>query len=558
MERHGQARRTARRPGGPGVRLGLRVGAAVSAGMLLSGPLLAGCTSAAATDPGAAPTTGASSAPAATPPAAPPPQLTERQVQDAVGRIDGYVQASMAATGVPGAALAVVYRDRVIHAKGFGVRELGKPDQVDPDTVFQLASVSKPISSTVVAGAVGRGTAKWDDPVTAHDPGFALADPYVSSHVTIADLFSHRSGLPDHAGDLLEDLGYQRDYILQHLRDQPLGPFRASYAYTNYGLTEAAVAVAKAGGVAWEDLAADVLYRPLGMNATSSRRADYDKAANRAAPHVRTDAGWQVSTTENADSQSPAGGVSSTVQDLARWMRMQLADGTFEGRTVIDPTALNETRTPHYTSTPPRAAAGTAGFYGLGWNVSTDSEGRLRLNHSGGFELGAATTVTLLPSEQLGIVVLTNGQPTGLPEAVAEEFFDVAQNGRETVDWLGFLGKVVPAAAASPVSKTDYTRPPAGAAPAKPDSAYTGTYGSGYYGPLTVGEQDGGLVMTVGPAGLRYPLQHFDGDVFSFLSKGENAVGRSGVTFTVGADGKAAKLVVEQLDIDGLGTFTRS
>ncbi|MFJ8471241.1 serine hydrolase [Kitasatospora sp. NPDC094011] len=529
---------------------------------VVAGLLLAGCSSAAATDPEAAPTPDASAAPATAPPAQPAPQLTAQQVNSAVARIDGYVQDAMARTGVPGVALAIVYQDRVIHAKGFGVRELGKPEQVDPDTVFQLASVSKPISSTVVAGAVGGAVggkvAKWDDPVTAHDPGFALADPYVSAHVTIADLFSHRSGLPDHAGDLLEDLGYPRDYILQHLRDQPLGPFRASYAYTNYGLTEAAVAVAKAKGVAWEDLAADVLYKPLGMGSTSSRRADYDKAANRAAPHVKADGGWRVSTTENADSQTPAGGVSSTVQDLARWMRLQLADGTFEGRPVIDPAALNETRTPHYTSTPARAPAGTAGFYGLGWNVGTDSMGRLRLNHSGGFELGAATTVTLLPSEQLGIVVLTNGQPTGLPEAVAEEFFDVAQNGRETVDWLGFLGTVVPAAAASPVSKTDYTKAPAGAAPAKPDSAYTGTYGSGYYGPLTVAEENGGLVMTVGPAGLRYPLQHFDGDVFSFLSEGENAVGRSGVTFTVGADGKSAKVVVEQFDLDGLGTFTRS
>ncbi|MFF4817829.1 serine hydrolase [Kitasatospora sp. NPDC001309] len=563
MDRHGAARHAgdhaARRTAhGPG----RAVGAPALAALLLSGPLFAGCTSAAATDPEAAPTqspsAAPSSAPATAPPAQPAPQLTDQQVNSAVGRIDGYVQDAMAKTGVPGVAVAVVYQDKVIHAKGFGVRQLGKPDQVDPDTVFQLASVSKPISSTVVAGAVGQKVATWDDPVTSHDPGFALADPYVTDHVTIADLFSHRSGLPDHAGDLLEDLGYQRDYIVQHLRDQPLSPFRATYAYTNYGLTEAAAAVAKAKGVAWEDLAADVLYKPLGMGSTSSRRSDYDAAGNKAAPHVKTDGGWQVSTTENADSQSPAGGVSSTVQDLARWMRLQLADGKFEGRAVIDPAALNETRTPHYVNSPPRAPAATAGFYGLGWNVNTDAEGRLRLNHSGGFELGAATTVTLLPSEQLGIVVLTNGQPTGLPEAVAEEFFDLAQNGRETVDWLSFLGKVVPAAAASPVSKTDYAKPPAGAAPAKPNSAYTGTYGSGYYGTLTVGEQDGGLVMTVGPAGLRYPLTHFDGDVFSFASKGENAVGLSGVTFTVGGDGRAAKVVVEQLDVDGLGTFTRS
>ncbi|MCU7820380.1 serine hydrolase [Kitasatospora sp. DSM 101779] len=543
MVRHG-GRRAAR----PGLRVAVP---------LLAGALIAGCTSGGANGPVVAPAPSPSSTPASAPPAQPPPQLTEQQVSAAVAQIDGYVQNAMAKTGVPGVALAVVYKDEVVHVKGFGVRRLGSPETVDPDTVFQLASLSKPISSTVVSGVVGQKAVKWDDPVAAHDPGFALADPWVSSHVTVADLFSHRSGLPDHAGDLLEDLGYQRDYILQHLRDHRLAPFRASYAYTNYGLTEAAVAVAKAKGVAWEDLAADVVYKPLGMSSTSSLRSAYDNAANKATPHVRTDAGWQVSTTQNPDPQAPAGGVSSTVQDLARWMRLQLADGSFEGRQIVDPAALNETRLPHIVSNPPHAPAGNAGFYGLGWNVSTDPRGRLRLNHSGAFELGAATVVTLLPSEQLGIVVLTNGQPIGVPEAVAEEFFDVAQEGHETVDWLSFMGKVVPAAAQGAASPTDYTKPPAGAAPAKPDTAYVGTYGNGYFGPLTVGSQNGRLVMSLGPENLQFPLQHYDGDVFSFQTRGENAVGLSGVTFTVGADGQASTVVVEQFDHDGLGTFTR-
>ncbi|WP_030271624.1 serine hydrolase [Streptomyces sp. NRRL B-24484] len=543
------------------VRHGGRTGtgpAARAAVPLLAGVLLAGCTSGSANGPVVAPAPSPSSAPATAPPAQPAPQLTDQQVASAVARIDGYVQNAMAKTGVPGAALAVVHKDKVLHVKGFGLRRLGSPETVDPDTVFQLASLSKPIGSTVVSGVVGQKTVTWDDPIAAHDPGFALADPWVSSHVTIADLFSHRSGLPDHAGDLLEDLGYQRDYILQHLRDHRLAPFRASYAYTNYGLTEAAVAVAKAKGVPWEDLAADVVYKPLGMTSTSSLRSAYDSAANKATPHVRTDSGWQVSTTQNPDPQAPAGGVSSTVQDLAKWMRLQLADGSFEGRQIVDATALNQTRLPHIVSGPPHAPAGNAGFYGLGWNVNYDSHGRLRLNHSGAFDLGAATVVTLLPSEQLGIVVLTNGQPIGLPEAVAEEFFDLAQEGHETVDWLSFMGRVVPAASEGQVSPTDYTEPPAGAAPAKADSAYVGTYANGYFGPMTVTSQDGKLVMSLGPDDLKFPLQHYDGDVFSFRTRGENAVGLSGVTFTVGADGRASSVVVEQFNHDGLGTFTRS
>ena len=121
----------------------------------------------------------------------------------------------------------MVHDGQVLYAKGFGVRDVNTLAPVDAATVFRLASVSKPLSSTVVAGAVGKGAMKWTDPVVAQLPSFALADPYVTAHVTYADLFSHTSGLPDHAGDLLEDLGYDQAYILNRLRLEPLEPLRA-------------------------------------------------------------------------------------------------------------------------------------------------------------------------------------------------------------------------------------------------------------------------------------------------------------------------------------------
>ncbi|MEV8638134.1 serine hydrolase [Streptosporangium sp. NPDC051023] len=274
------------------------------------------------------------------PPPQPPPLLTPEKVGAAVAGLDGIIRATMAETGVPGMAVAVVHQDRELYLKGFGVRRIGSPGAVGPDTVFQLASLSKPLTSTVVAGVVGRETAgrqpvSWDDPVVAHDPAFALKDPWVSGHVTLADLLSHRAGLPGHAGDLLEDLGYDRGYILAHLRYEPLGPFRASYAYTNFGFTEAAVAVARAEGTAWEDLAAEVLLKPLGMNSTGYRYADYARAPDRAALHVRRAGHWLAGQTRDANAQSPAGGASSTARDMTRWMRLQLAGGKLADRQLV-------------------------------------------------------------------------------------------------------------------------------------------------------------------------------------------------------------------------------
>ncbi|OIJ65357.1 serine hydrolase [Streptomyces mangrovisoli] len=529
-----------------------RAGAAVAPLSALA-LALSGCGDPVAVRGGPAPATSLSP----TPPAQPSPQLTPAQVTSAVGRLDGIVQDVMRQTGVPGVAVGVVHHGTVVYAKGFGVREVGRSAPVDPATVFQLASLSKPLSSTVVAGAVGRKTVGWDDPVVTHDPGFALKNSYVTANVTIADLFSHRSGLPDHAGDLLEDLGYSQDYILHHLRLEPLAPFRASYAYTNYGLTEAGEAVADAAGTPWSRLAADTLFRPLGMTHTSYRRADYDSAADKASAHVEVDGHWKVSTTENADRQAPAGGASSNVEDLTKWMRLQLDDGTFEGRRLVDATALNETRVPHIVSSPPRAAAGEPGFYGLGWNVGYDDGGAVRLSHSGAFDLGAATTITLLPAEGLGIVVLTNGQPIGAPEAVAATFLDIARNGRQTVDWLPFYRQVVQAAAYTGVSPTDYAKPPAHPAPAHAAAAYTGTYANDYYGPLTVTADPGGnLSMTLGPQTMSFPLTHYTGDTFSYRTQGENAVGLSGVTFHL-RSGRATGVTVEHLDANKLGTFTR-
>ncbi|WP_405817083.1 serine hydrolase [Streptomyces sp. NBC_01390] len=491
------------------------------------------------------------------PPAQPPPRITRAQVDAAVERLDGVVRDVMRRTGVPGVAVGVVHDDKVLYLKGFGERKAGSKGRVGPDTVFQLASVSKPVASTVVAATVGDKTVGWDDPVVKHSPGFALKDPWVTGHVTLADLFSHRSGLPDHAGDILEDLGYDRSYILEHLRYEPLDPFRASYAYTNFGLTEAAEAVARAAGTSWEKLSADKLYRPLGMDSTSSSFADYEKAANKAVTHVKQGGTWRAEFVRDADAQSPAGGASSTVRDMTKWLRLQLGNGEFEGRQVVDGAALDTTHLPHIVSGPPHTPAGRAGFYGLGWNVGYDDEGRLKLGHSGAFAMGAATNVTLLPLENLGIVVLTNGEPIGVPEAIATTFLDIAETGEPTVDWLTFLGPIIKQAAAGERSETDYSKPPGRPASARANGAYTGTYANDFYGPMSVSAQGDDLVMQLGPKKQKFTLRHYDGDTFSYATTGENAVGLSGVTFTVGADKRADKVRVENLDTSGLGTFTR-
>ncbi|MBX3076880.1 serine hydrolase [Candidatus Obscuribacterales bacterium] len=98
--------------------------------------------------------------------------------------------------------------------------------------------------------------------------------------------------LPEHAGDLLEDVGYNREQALHRMRYQAPEASCSHYAYTNFGITEAAVAAAKAYGTTWETASEERLYKPLKMNSTSSRYSDFEGRANKALNHVLVNGSW--------------------------------------------------------------------------------------------------------------------------------------------------------------------------------------------------------------------------------------------------------------------------
>jgi CubicO group peptidase (beta-lactamase class C family) len=486
--------------------------------------------------------------------------VTRESIDASLPDLDALILDTMRKTGVPGLSVAIVHKDEVVYLKGFGIRQAGKTDTVDADTIFQLASLSKPVASTVLAALASDGIIAWDDPIVQHDPAFALHDAWVTREVTLRDMFCHRSGLPDHAGDLLEDIGYDRAEVLRRLRSiKPDSSFRAHYAYTNFGLTAAAVAAAKAAGKPWEDISAERLYRPLGMKTTSSRFADFVAAANRAAAHVRDNGIWVAKNTRDPDAQSPAGGVSSSARDMAQWLRLQMGRGVIDGHEIVKPAALDETHRPQIVSGPAAdVMIDHSAFYGLGWNVSYDQQGRIHWGHSGAFNLGAATCVNILPSEQIGIVCLTNAFPIGVPEAICRSYLDLALTGKIEKDWLALFGPAfVKITAPDYGTNVDFAKPPQMPSPALSASAYLGRYHNDLYGLIDVAETAAGLALKLGPKPLSFALHHFDRDVFTYQPAAENAGGPAAVTFTIGADGKAMSVAIENLDTNGQGTFTR-
>jgi CubicO group peptidase (beta-lactamase class C family) len=479
------------------------------------------------------------------------------QIEAAVRRLDGLADGLLRRTGVPGLAVAVVHDDKVVYAKGFGVRKVGTDERVDENTVFQLASVSKPLGATVIARSVGRGRVGWDDPIIEYLPRFRLSDPFTSRRVTIADMYAHRSGLPEHIGDLQEDMGYPRREVLRRLRYVPLAPpLRSGYAYTNFGLTVGGLAAARAERTSWQDLSLRNLYKPLGMTSTSSRFSDYARSPRRAFGHVRVNDHWQAKFVRDADAQAPAGGASSSVADLAKWLRLQLADGVFNGKRLIARRALRAMLTPHSLTAPPPTPDSRPSMSGLGIDIAVDSTGRMRYTHSGAFALGAGTAVAWLPSENLGIVALTNGEPIGVPESLIADFLDLAELGRVTRDWLAGYAPLFAALKAN-TSRLAGKKRPADPQPALRARTYAGTYANGYYGPARITARGGRLTMSLGPKHATFALRHWNASTFSYQPRGENAVGISAVTFRLGRNNRPAALNVEFLDAQGLGTFKR-
>ena len=240
------------------------------------------------------------------------------------------------------------------------------------------------------------------------------------------------------------------------------------------------------------------------MAATSSRYADFLQRSNRAALHVKLDGAWVAKVKRDPDSQSPAGGISSNARDLAQWVRLELDNGVHDGKVLIKPDAIAATHVPLMARGANPVTGGTS-FYGLGWNVEFGPHG-LSWGHAGAFSVGAQTVVTLYPKADLGIVVLTNAFPTGVPEGLADSFADLVFDGKIGKGWMtawkayeGLFGSAVSAA------KATYAAPPAPPSPARPlpppmraDTSMTTLARRSYR--LAVGDA---LTLTVGPGGAR-------------------------------------------------------
>ncbi len=413
-------------------------------------------------------------------------------------------------SGVPGCSVAVVYKGEVVMLEGFGITNVDKPSPVTPDTVFQLASCSKPIATTCVAALVGEKKLTFDTRIQGLDPDFALYDPWVTAHITVRDLCSHRSGLPGQAGNELEELGFDQAAILRALRYLPLeNRFRDSYSYSNFGIT-AGVEAATDGQ--FQQVVQDKIFTPLGMTSSSARYEDYARRPDRAMAHILEKGKAYQRYERKPDAQAPAAGVSSTARDLTRFLLLHLGKGKVDGRQIVAAEALQETYLP-VMRTGFNPATFSTGFYALGWAVAYDRHGRTEIKHSGAFSTGSRSQIVLIPEAELGIAILSNAFPSGLPEALSQGLIDLLLDGSEAdLKSVMALNDLVGNGMAGMVAESlALSSRPATARAARPPASYEGSYANDYFGPARIA----GMNLEFGANfAVSAPLQPWDGDTF--------------------------------------------
>lgn len=435
-------------------------------------------------------------------------------------KLDTYFEESRAAFNVPGMAIAIVKDDKVVFAKGYGVRTMGRDEPVDDKTLFAIASNTKAFTAATMATLVDAGTLKWDDRVQRFLPAFELYDPYVSADMRIEDLLSHRSGLGTFSGDLIwYGTPYSRAEVVRRARHlKQAFPFRAGYGYSNIMFVAAGLVLEEATGKSWEALVSQTILEPLGMENTVLSTTALKGRTNVATPHGTSDGVLMTFPWYNWDSMAPAGGVISNVRDMAQWMRLQLGMGTFEGKVIYSESQARTMWTPHASFV---VGKGSERFmptrhfngYGLGWGIS-DYQGRKIVSHGGGYD-GMFSHQMLVPEERLGVIVLTNGM-TGLASALTQKVVD-AYLGAPDRDWSAEALKRQQASQKRQLEarmKEDSARV-LNTTPSLPLAAYAGTYGGPMYGEARVTLEGGTLVVALLPnPDLVGELSHWHYDTF--------------------------------------------
>jgi CubicO group peptidase (beta-lactamase class C family) len=472
----------------------------------------------------------------------------EGRVQELIPDIEAYITSGMKGFDIPGLAIGIVADDRLMYAKGFGVRSKSNRLPVDTRTVFQIGSTTKAFLTATMAIMVDRGKLRWDDRVVDLYPEFRLKDPWVTREFRIFDLPAQRSGLPPLVNDILVMLDYKEAALIRSLRYvEPVSSFRTTFAYTNITHLLASRIVATAAGAPnWNVVLQKELLDPLGMKESTYTVEAIEAAANHANGHRWTPEGTvEVPFTRIFPYPlAGTGDINSNIEDMARWVRMQLNNGTFDERRIVSSENLAYTRMP-------KVALNDKLSYALGWYNYLTPNGNI-LWHDGD-ALSFGSFVGLVPDKNIGIIILTNETNVTAPNSLGVWLLDrilgnakhdpVAENLKNAKAKFEATAKL-------------FTKP-ANPQPFPRLAPLAGNFVNPSFGKATLATEGDALVMEFLTSGAKFNLVPRDGNIFvaSLMPTGQfgpivdlDYMTKGFLQFQIDKDGKLNLLRLSLLD----------
>jgi CubicO group peptidase (beta-lactamase class C family) len=483
------------------------------------------------------------------------PAITAAQTPAAV---DSIVERALTTFGNQGAAVVVIKDGKVVVARGYGIKKIGAPDRVGPDTRFGIASNSKAFTATAIGILVEEGKLAWDAPVIRYLPEFAMYDPYVTRELTIRDLLVHRSGLGLGAGDLLwwPASTYDRKEIVRRLRYiKPEASFRTAYAYDNVLYLVAGEVIERVSGRTWEQFVKERILDRVGMTRSTVRHSDAAGEDDVATTHADIEGTVRAIAPLTSDNTNPAGGINAGARDIAKWLLVQLDSGRLaDGSRLIAARTAREI----WTGVTPMAAGPAApelaplgrqfNLYALGFQTN-DFRGRKMMWHTGGLP-GYLSWLGFIPDARVAVAVLTNTE-TPMYAALGWSLLDYALGTKPPFDFVG--GRAMLAKRQQDELTMMRTVVSAGrdslSEPSLALDKYAGTYEDAWYGDITVAMVNGALRIAFGHTPqLQGKLVHWQHDTFVARWDDREMRADAFVTFQLNPDGTIDQVKLRAAD----------
>jgi YD repeat-containing protein len=411
----------------------------------------------------------------------------------------------------------VVQGDKVILLKGYGYRDMEKRLPVTPDTLFGIGSITKSFTVTALGMEMDEGKVDWDKPVRDYLPTFKMIGPVLTEQMIIRDLITHRSGLPRH--DMVwYSSDFPRDNIIRRLQFLETNkPLRATFQYNNLMFMTAGYIAGSLSGQSWEDTIQGRILSPLGMSKTNFSLRETQSSADFALPYrkgndIQADVKRMPFDEQCPDrcAIGPAGEINSTARDMSRYLLFHLHGGKLEGKVLLSENNAIQMQTPQMVlQGKPDYKEESETSYGMGFFIC-QYRGHKRVEHGGNLD-GFSAEFAFLPDDGIGVIVLTNLNGTGLPNAIAYNVLDRLL-GLDQVPWSQrYLRQEIKARESEQEAKNKgYVPHKMNTHPSHDLRDYVGDYGNPGYGVVSVNLDGSGFKVKINKVSVSVAHLHYD------------------------------------------------